>query len=53
LDAENKKAPEGVINQRDLGSRRRSSATVVKDEAMDMEIDLEIDDLPAARKFYI
>ncbi|XP_035703154.1 U4/U6.U5 tri-snRNP-associated protein 1 isoform X2 [Folsomia candida] len=46
LDADGNKAPAGVINQRDLGSRNKKShaATAVKEEPMDMEIDLEIDD---------
>lgn len=51
LDADGNKAPAGVINQRDLGSRNKKShaATAVKEEPMDMEIDLEIDDF-AVRK---
>lgn len=51
IDAQTKPAPDGIINQRDLGSRKSKSKGVVaeedlKSEAMDMEIDLEIDDLP-------
>lgn len=49
MDTEIREAPEGVLNQRDLGSRqaKKRTETAAKEEPTDMEIDLELDDLAA------
>lgn len=52
LESEMNRAPAGVLNQRDLGSRDKKSSrskneTEVKQEPSDMEIDFEIDDFSA------
>jgi U4/U6.U5 tri-snRNP-associated protein 1 len=49
LDTEVGPTPEGIINQRDLGSRSAGRQRI-KSEAQDMEIDMEIDDLPPRRE---
>lgn len=52
MDADTKPTPDGVINQRDLVSRKSRKKTEVspvikvENEPVDMEIDVEIDDLP-------
>lgn len=58
IDAQSKPTPDGVINQKDIGSRKSKrksegvSGVVLKSEPVDMEIDLEIDDLPPRKIFY-
>ncbi len=58
IDAQSKPTPDGVISQKDIGSRKSKrksdggSGIVLKSEPVDMEIDLEIDDLPP-RKFFL